>query len=505
MCGCGQKRFGSISITSSPMGASVYLDGTATGQKTNLVLDSLEVGEHTLKLSLTGYEDYYDTVAVVADDTVEVSAALKALPFYGAIQVNSTPTGAAIYLDGVTTNHSTNYLLTDIPVGSHTIKLAKTGYVDRQDTVVVVKNDTVEVSAVLTQAAGAVRVNSEPTGAAVWLDTVNTGWTTNCVVTGVPVGSHAVKLIKPEYQDYDTAVLVVQDETTEVSAALVRAYQIFGSCNTPGFTYAAVVAGNYAYVADGDSGLAVVDLSDRSQPHIVGSIKTSGKALGITLKGSFVLLAAAGGLVVVDVTNPASPATVATCALAGTPTGVFASGDYAYVAAGSAGLLIVNVANPSAPTLASSYQTSGPAKAVFVFGNNAYVATGSAGLEIVDISLPWNPRLVGKTDTPGDACGISVTGSYTYIADGSAGLEIISGTKTGNFDTPDYAQGVFGMNNYAYVVDRSAGLFIVDAVLPLEPKLIGRCDTPGQAQSVWVSGSYIYISDGDAGLEIIKL
>lgn len=505
-CVPNNNKFGSVSVKSNPTGADVYLDGLLTGKKTDCVLESLTVNEHVIKLSLPKYEDFYDTVAVIADDTIEVFAELTPLPRYGAIQVNSTPSGATIYLDEVNTNHLTNYLLTNIPVGSHTIKLLKSDYLDWQDTVVVVEDDTVELSATLIQKKGAIRVSSKPVGASVWLDAINTYKTTNCVLTNVSVGSHSVKLTKTDYENFETTITVVQDETTDVSTTLVRAYQIFGSCNTPGSAYDVEVSGNYAYVADGDSGLSVIDFSDRSHPTITGSCPVSGKATGLALSGFYVYVAVANGkLAVVNVATPTHPSVVAFCPLSGSPSAVFVSGDYAYVASGSSGLHIVNIANPSSPQLASSYQTGGPALAVFVTGNFAYVAAGSAGLEIVDISLPWNPRLVSRDDTPGEACGIFFSGSYTFIADGPAGLQIMAGAKTGTYDTPNYAAGVYGMGSYAYVADRSAGLLIVDASEPSTPELVGRCDTPGQAQAIWVSGSYIYIADGDAGLEIIKM
>lgn len=506
MLGCAPDKFGSLSIQSTPAGASVSIDGSATGQKTDCVVESLAVGEHTILLSLTDYIDYYDTVNVVADETVLVSAALTQVPVYGAVEVNSTPTGAAIYLDGVNTNHLTDYLLTDVLVGSHIIKLTKSGYVDHEDTVDVAEDDTSEVSSVLTPATGAIRVNSKPIGAEVWLDTADTYKTTNCVVTNVPIGAHTVKLIKTDYDTYTTTVTVAEHETTDVSATLVKVYGIFGSCNTPGFAYEAVVSGNYAYVADGDAGLVVVDLADRSQPTIVGTCNVTGIATGLAVAGSYAYVAVSNSkLAVVNVTTPSQPSVIATCNLSGTPNAVYTSGNYAYVASGNSGIQIVNIATPSSPQLTSSYVTAGPAKAVFVSGNSVYAAAGSAGIEVIDVSLPWNPVLVDRYDTPGEACGIFIAGSYTYVADGAAGLQIWAASDSGNYDTPDYVSGVYGLGSYAYLVDRSSGLVIVDASAVSTPERVGRCDTPGLAQRLWFAGSYVYIADGEAGLAIIKL
>lgn len=63
----------------------------------------------------------------------------------GQIQVNSSPTGAAIYLNGNNTGQVTNALLTDISQGSHQIKLVLENYVDREETVTVTAGQTAVV------------------------------------------------------------------------------------------------------------------------------------------------------------------------------------------------------------------------------------------------------------------------------------------------------------------------------------------------------------------------
>lgn len=54
-------------------------------------------------------------------------------PYYGMFTINSSPTGALVYIDGVSTNH---YTPTDecMPVGTRTIRLTKSGYLDKSAT-----------------------------------------------------------------------------------------------------------------------------------------------------------------------------------------------------------------------------------------------------------------------------------------------------------------------------------------------------------------------------------
>jgi formylglycine-generating enzyme required for sulfatase activity len=67
---------GSIRVESTPDGASIWLDGTDTGQTTTAVLQNITPGSHTVKLTKQGYEDYETTVNVEAGKQVTVSATL---------------------------------------------------------------------------------------------------------------------------------------------------------------------------------------------------------------------------------------------------------------------------------------------------------------------------------------------------------------------------------------------------------------------------------------------
>lgn len=64
---------GSISISSSPSGASIYLDGSYQGI-TPMTIKSIEVGSYTITLEYTGYQDWSQTIYVVAGETTNVIA-----------------------------------------------------------------------------------------------------------------------------------------------------------------------------------------------------------------------------------------------------------------------------------------------------------------------------------------------------------------------------------------------------------------------------------------------
>ena len=67
---------GSIAVSSSPSGASIYVDGTAYGTTPDTVDDLVE-GSHKLILMKTGYDDRGKIVNVEADEETEVDADLN--------------------------------------------------------------------------------------------------------------------------------------------------------------------------------------------------------------------------------------------------------------------------------------------------------------------------------------------------------------------------------------------------------------------------------------------
>ena len=79
-----------------------------------------------------------------------------------------------------------------------------------------------------------------------------------------------------------------------------------------GYTYGVEISsdGNTAYVADGSSGLALVDIATPATPSLLGSYNTAGNALGVQVSsdGNTAYVAdSSNGLVLIDITNPAAP------------------------------------------------------------------------------------------------------------------------------------------------------------------------------------------------------
>ncbi|MEO0079630.1 MAG: clostripain-related cysteine peptidase [candidate division WOR-3 bacterium] len=72
--GGGDK--GWISVNSNPQGATIWYDGNNTGATTPAVIGNVPAGQHQIKLTLTGYQDWQENVNVTANCTTYVNATL---------------------------------------------------------------------------------------------------------------------------------------------------------------------------------------------------------------------------------------------------------------------------------------------------------------------------------------------------------------------------------------------------------------------------------------------
>lgn len=68
--------YGSLAITSNPMGAEIYLDGELKGTAP-LTLTNIPAGKHTLRVTKMGYVESNSTVTVTTDKETRVSKSLK--------------------------------------------------------------------------------------------------------------------------------------------------------------------------------------------------------------------------------------------------------------------------------------------------------------------------------------------------------------------------------------------------------------------------------------------
>ena len=138
-------------VNSHPAGADIFINGAKqSGQTpTNLPLAG---GSYNLVLRLEGYDPYVGQVQVKDNLQTTLDLELKAhsAAHVAWAQVNSTPAGAEIFIDGATTGQFSPARV-QIPSGTHTIGLRKQGYEAARRGIEATEGGTVTVSANLVE------------------------------------------------------------------------------------------------------------------------------------------------------------------------------------------------------------------------------------------------------------------------------------------------------------------------------------------------------------------
>jgi len=132
-------------VTSEPAGADVFINGDKQASQTPLSL-RLKPGKYNVVLRLSGYEAYSGSVQVRDDGQARVEATLRQKNGRVAwAQVESTPAGAEIWVDGVSTGQRTPARV-EISSGIHNIALELDGYRASRSAVQASEGGTVSVA-----------------------------------------------------------------------------------------------------------------------------------------------------------------------------------------------------------------------------------------------------------------------------------------------------------------------------------------------------------------------
>jgi hypothetical protein len=329
-------------------------------------------------------------------------------------------------------------------------------------------------------------------------------------------------------------------------------------------TASIVFDGNYAYVAVGDLGMHIYNVSNPAAPTFVSSLATTGRAAfvsygAITIGGSpkghiYVANRVTGGVSAINVSDPASPTLsgflAVTPAASGNAFSPFYDNGKVYVAYGSAGLRIIDVTTPSQPTNLSTLALSGESRGVVAVGNYVYVAAYDSGVHVVDATNAAIPVKLNTINTS-RARGVAVNGNYVYVATRDSGLVVLSVTDPANptwltsvrgidvenvasagnvvgtsfyssirfYDVTDPAnpvekgstpslrtgnEGFAIVGNYAYVPDGDS-LKIFDITDLMTPTLISKIKTGGYGFAAAVAGNYCYVAAEKAGVRAINI
>jgi hypothetical protein len=217
---------GSIRVTSNPSGATIYLNGNYRGTTPLTISKVAAPATYSIEADLAGYRSSTMTVSAIVGQTTNVNMALTPVSVPGTLSINSNPSNAFIYVDGVYKGR-TPLTLYDIAAQSHNIELDLNGYYDWKTTITVPQSGTKYIDAQLIPVPSAnpgfIAVSSSPAGASVTVDGTYKGQTSasqSLVISNVAAGGHTVAISLGGYQTYQQSISVQSGTTSYVSATL---------------------------------------------------------------------------------------------------------------------------------------------------------------------------------------------------------------------------------------------------------------------------------------------
>lgn len=188
--------------------------------------------------------------------------------------------------------------------------------------------------------------------------------------------------------------------------------------------------GNYVYITEllggtRGTGLNIIDVLDPANPVFKGVVDNIGNAVEIEVVGSLVYIAiGSGGLSIVDVSNVTQPTIIGRYQDSHSKS-VEIIGNVAYVTDYSQGLVMLDISNPANPVLISSYLPENTrAGVVRVVDGLAYLSDDYGEMVLINISDPLNPELLQRVSVPGYISNIEVVGGYIYVASREGGINI---------------------------------------------------------------------------------
>ncbi len=310
--------------------------------------------------------------------------------------------------------------------------------------------------------------------------------------------------------------------------------ELLGGCGTPGgcFAVALDATGQYAYIADGMGGIAIVDVHDPRLPQLLDSIYNMPyPPFDIDVEGDHLYsigcqgedssggssssAPVAGertpwdpsGLSIHDISDPLAPMHRGTYDSDQGTNRLRVRKSLAYIANANGTLSVVDVSNASSPTLVAQVAVGGYSRDLHLLDDRAYITASQGSLLILDVSVPALPELLGRWWEADGCYDVSARDGLACVADRSYGLHLIDAADPhdprvlSHFELPDGPWAVITDGRYAFVAADSAGVFVLDVTDPEVPAVVAHVGV--YSNDLDFDGRYLYSVSWTEELHVI--
>ncbi len=263
------------------------------------------------------------------------------------------------------------------------------------------------------------------------------------------------------------------------------------------------------YVAAGEEGLAVLDMSDPANPLLTSALALGGTARAVELQGDFAFLALGNaGLQVVYIADPMLPVPVATLDTNGRAIEIAIDNGLLALADEGAGIDLYDISSPSAPFLASEILSDIGWDVAFT---NGYLLTteGGQGVAVYDVSVPSGPMELDRVALDRWAYQVEVIGDTVYVTDVYGGLHVFTLSDVGTLAPIGQIGGVgfreLTVSDADLFVTEKSRLYRYDTRAPFRPVFRYVQTAGGFIYGTLVVNDQLFLALGPDGMERVSL
>ncbi len=212
------SKFGQLMVNANVSGAKISVDGASDPTwVTPITIPNLPAGTHNVTISMTGYDNYYQVVAITAGQTASLMGNLSA-PSAG-LKVVTDPPGVEVLIDDK--SYGVTPVNANLAPGTHTYTIKWVGAQPTQGTVNLKNGDLKGINGKAPVLTGIVEARTIPPGATVLESgSLISGNGKTPTSFRLSVGQHTLVFSLPGYKPVQQQVTVEANQTTPVNITL---------------------------------------------------------------------------------------------------------------------------------------------------------------------------------------------------------------------------------------------------------------------------------------------
>jgi len=267
---------------------------------------------------------------------------------------------------------------------------------------------------------------------------------------------------------------------------------------------------NLAFIVGYSKGLRILDISDITNPILLGSYGTHATCVFVQDDYAYII-GSPDAFEVIDISDPENPVKVGAIQQFNCSPSyrLLVNGSIAYVSSGC-GLDIINISNPEAPIILHKYHSI-EAYDLVLHNQIAFVAARYNGFVILDVSDPSNPQNISQLFLNYSTYDIYYSNKVVYLSDNNYGLTIINVSDITNpkiiphtlkFDS---TYNIVQNKDVLYLLTTLSEVYSVNIMNPNNPQQLGVFDLGGNSEDVAIKGNFAFIANGLDGLVVLDI